>query len=116
MTIVDIARIAHEANRAYCQTIGDNSQVAWDVASPWQQDSIVNGVSFILGNPSSTPEDCHNEWCQHKTATGWTHGPVKDQQKKQHPCLLPYDQLPPEQRVKDSLILAVIGVLKDHIK
>lgn len=29
-----IEQIAHESNRAYCQGIGDNSQVPWDEAEP----------------------------------------------------------------------------------
>jgi hypothetical protein len=29
LTIIGIARLAHEVNRAYCQSIGDDSQPAW---------------------------------------------------------------------------------------
>jgi hypothetical protein len=37
--IDQVARVCHEANRAYCQTLGDNSQPAWDDAPEWQKDS-----------------------------------------------------------------------------
>ena len=32
LTIDDIAEACHEANRTYCQTIGDDSQPAWAAA------------------------------------------------------------------------------------
>ena len=30
LTLNDIARVCHEVNRAYCQALGDNSQVEWN--------------------------------------------------------------------------------------
>ena len=35
-------------------------------------------------------------------------GPVKDPEKKEHPCFLPYDELPLSQRIKDYLFTAVV--------
>lgn len=32
MTPADIARVAHEVNRDYCQALGDDSQPAWENA------------------------------------------------------------------------------------
>lgn len=34
--VEQIARMAHEANRAYCQALGDDSQPAWEDAPEWQ--------------------------------------------------------------------------------
>ena len=39
-----VARICHEANRAYCQTIGDFSQRPWAEADEWQRKSAIEGV------------------------------------------------------------------------
>jgi hypothetical protein len=33
MTLEQIARVAHEVNRAYCQALGDQSQPAWEDAA-----------------------------------------------------------------------------------
>jgi len=41
MTTEQIAQVCHEANRAFCSSIGDNSQHAWDAAPQWQRDSAV---------------------------------------------------------------------------
>lgn len=107
MTIKDIARACHEVNRAYCQSIGDNSQNPWERAPEWQRDSALKGVQFAIAHPDSAPEDQHNAWCADKIAQGWLHGPVKDAAAKMHPCLVPYNYLPSSQRAKDALFLAV---------
>ncbi|MFD0468599.1 RyR domain-containing protein [Nonomuraea thailandensis] len=54
----------------------------------------------------------HEAWCEHKRAEGWTYGPDKDPDAKTHPCLVPYDQLPVEQRVKDAVFHAIVGALR----
>lgn len=48
MNTEQIARIAHETNRAYCESIGDNSQPPWQDAPDWQKLSAINGVKFHL--------------------------------------------------------------------
>ena len=111
MHVVQIARVAHEANRAYCQAIGDNSQVAWDDAPDWQRESAIKGVEFTIANPSAPPSASHESWLAEKAATGWKYGPVKDADKKEHPCYVPYEQLPVEQRLKDSLFQGVVRSL-----
>jgi hypothetical protein len=108
---VRIAAVCHEANRAYCQTIGDTSQPAWDEAPGWQHDSVVAGVKQVLADPETTPEESHLGWSRQKLAEGWTYGPVKDPSIKQHPCLVPYAELPEEQRRKDALFGAVVHAL-----
>ncbi len=105
---VQIARICHEVNRAFCEFHGDNSQVAWEDAPEWQRKSAIDGVVGMLQNPTRTPEEAFESWKRDKLADGWVYGPVKDAEKKEHPCIVPYHELPAEQRVKDYLFLAVI--------
>jgi hypothetical protein len=106
----EIARIAHEINRAYCSAIGDDSQSAWHAAELWQKASAITGVEAHLKN-DMTPEQSHDAWMEHKRAEGWKYGPVKDANLKEHPCFLPYSELPVEQRVKDHLFRAVVQQL-----
>lgn len=103
-----VARICHEVNRTYCEALGDTSQVAWEDAPDWQKTSAINGVRFHIENPDAGPSASHENWYKEKEATGWVYGPVKDVEKKEHPCMVPYDQLPPEQRTKDALFIAVV--------
>lgn len=109
---VDIAKACYEANRAYAESIGDTSFGPWDEAPDWQKLTNIRGVLFKLANPSATPEQMHDSWCEAKLADGWMYGPVKDADKKQHPCLVGYPSLPKEQRFKDSLFSAIVLALK----
>jgi hypothetical protein len=103
-----IACATHMANRAYCIALGDNSQPLWEDAPDWQQSSAKNGVRAILKNPDTTPEQSHEGWLKQKTEEGWKYGAVKDPEKKEHPCFLPYAELPEAQRVKDAIFGATV--------
>ncbi len=110
-SIKNIASICHEANRALCLTQGDNSQVGWDDAPKWQIDSAINGVIFKIDNPSAPQSASHDNWMKEKIEDGWVYGETKDAVKKIHPCLVPFDQLPPAQQAKDHLFCAIVESL-----
>jgi len=111
LSVTQIARVAHEANRAYCQIIGDVSQLPWDGAPTSQQYSLVMGVRFRMDNPGSGPEKQHEAWMRTKVEDGWTYGTTKDHMKKTHPCIVPYIELSPIQKVKDVLFIAIVDTL-----
>lgn len=103
------ARAAHEVNRAYCLFTGDASQPAWEDAPEWQKSSARNGVAGVL--KGNTPEQSHESWLAEKAETGWKYGPVKDPEKKEHPCFVPYAELPPAQRAKDDLYVSTVRAM-----
>jgi len=111
MTVEQIAEICHEANREYCQALGDDSQKSWYHAPKWQKESAVVGVQFHLDNPDAGPQNSHESWLAQKETDGWKYGPVKDADKKEHPCYVPFDQLPLEQQAKDVLFRGVVHAL-----
>lgn len=106
-----IAQVCHEANRAYCRIIGDYSQQPWDEAETWQRESALRGVGFALANPDAPASAQHDAWLRDKETDGWKYGPVKDPEKKEHPCCVPYEELPVEQRKKDALFKAIVAAL-----
>lgn len=106
-----IAMVAHEVNRAYCQSLGDASQPAWAAAPEWQQKSALAGVEMHLANPEATPEQSHESWLAQKLADGWKVGPVKDADLKEHPCCVSYAELPAEQKAKDYIFRGVVHAL-----
>ena len=110
----DIARVAYEVNRAYCQALGDISQLAWDDAPEWQKSSVLSGVSLHLYNPDVGPEASHENWVAQKLAEGWVYGPVKNPDAKEHPCIVPYSELPPHQQAKDFIFRSVVRALAAH--
>lgn len=114
-TIIEAcARAAHEANRAYCIAIEDFSQPSWDHAPDWQKSSARNGVVGAMNG--ATPEQSHESWLAEKMATGWKYGPVKDPEKKEHPCFVPYSELPPNQRAKDAIFVNVVRAVSAALR
>ena len=109
--ILAIAKICHQANKAYCESLGDNSQEDWNYAPQWQRDSAVKGVEFHAENYNTSPSDSHESWMKEKTEQGWKYGPIKDVEKKEHPCYVPYNELPTEQRVKDYIFHAIVRAM-----
>lgn len=108
MTDQDVAKIAHEVNRAWCQFNGDHSQPTWADAPAWQTESAVNGVAFHRANPGAGDSASHDNWMAEKVADGWVFGPVKDPEAKTHPCIVPFEALPPEQQFKDRLFRTIV--------
>jgi hypothetical protein len=110
MTEVEMAAAAHMANRAYCLALGDESQPAWEDAPNWQRESAIIGVRGVLAGNSS--KESHESWLAEKERTGWKYGRVKDPDKKEHPCFVSYEELPPEQRRKDDIFVSTINSMK----
>jgi hypothetical protein len=110
--IASIAKVAHEANRAWCEVNGDHSQMKWNDASGWQRNSAIEGVKFHLKNPDAGDSASHDNWMKQKINEGWVYGEVKDPEKKTHPCIVPFDQLPEVQQKKDALFRAIVHALK----
>jgi len=106
-----IASVTHEANRAYCRTLGDTSQLPWTDAPEWQRKSAVDGVRNIVQGFVTRPEQSHESWIAEKERDGWKYGPVKDPEKKEHPCFVPYNELQPEQQKKDALFFSIVKAL-----
>ena len=108
MDIEKIAKITHEANRAWCQFNGDNSQETWENSPDWQKQSAISGVKFHLENPNANDSASHEEWLKFKLSEGWVYGEFKDAAAKTHPCMVPFDQLPRDQQFKDKLFRTLV--------
>lgn len=114
--IEKIAKICHDTNRSFCESIGDFSQLPWEISPLWQQESAIAGVKFVIENPAAYASANHDSWMAEKETNGWKYGPVKDPEKKEHPCMVPYNELPEAQRRKDYLFKAVVEALTCKIK
>jgi hypothetical protein len=103
-----IAKTAHELNKLYCESMGDMSQPSWEDAPDWQKESAVSGVEQIRENPNTSQSESHEGWLRQKLDSGWKYGPIKDPDKKEHSCCVPYDELPEFQKSKDAIFGAVV--------
>lgn len=110
---IRIARIVHKANCGLQDVQGDEApSLPWECESDHVKATCLDGVRRALAG--ETPAQHHEAWCEFKRAAGWVYGPVKDADAKPHPthpCLVPYDELPRHQQVKDMVFIAVVRAL-----
>lgn len=112
MKFEEIAELCHEANRAICLAMGDTSQSPWAVSESHHRTACRDGVAKQLNNPVDSAEKQHERWVEYMEADGWSYDEVKDTDKKTHPCMKPFSDLPFEQQVKDRVFMAIIDTCK----
>ena len=64
----------------------------------------------LMALAEAISKNVHEVWAQNRMNEGWTYGPVRDDQKRQTPCLIPYEQLPEEEKAYDRN--TALGTLK----
>ena len=105
-----VAQVAHEANRAYQIVTGENQpDPRWEDYSPDGRALALRGIK--VAKSGVTPEQQHEHWLVSKASTGWVRGSVKDAVAKTHPCIVSYDDLSEQERIKDVLYGAVVRAL-----
>lgn len=57
----------------------------------------------LLALTEKLAANVHENWSAGRIAQGWTYGPVRDDAKKETPCLVPYDQLPESEKEYDRV-------------
>jgi len=71
-----------------------------DVALPKELEELVEEMS----------KNVHEVWAETRIKQGWTYGEQRNDELKTHPCLLPYEDLPEEEKEYDRN--TSIGTLK----
>lgn len=121
LQIEQIARMAHEVQRQWCRMLGDFSHGQWNEATESKRASAIARVEYAVEYKGPNwresfrcydPRDQHDRWMLLKLRDGWRYGPIKDVVNKIHPCLLPWDDLPPEQRIKDIFFVEVVRAMR----
>ena len=46
-------------------------------------------------------ENTHDIWALQRIKEGWAYGPKRDDKNKEHPCLVPYTELPESEKEYD---------------
>lgn len=71
-------------------------------------ESLMQGTAWALNNPNATAEDNHMNWCRAKVEQGYLYGPSIDLNRKTHPSLVPFDDLPIIEQEKDRMDLLMV--------
>ena len=101
------ARIAYEANRSCALAIdGGDFPPPWDATGDWLQKNWQTAVASVLSG--DCPEQRHRAFVEKMTKEGWKYGPETDAEKKEHPDIVLYADLPPDRRLKNQVYADVI--------
>lgn len=63
--------------------------------------SAVSLEAELLQLAERLAENTHDVWAKERLAQGWKYGPCRRDDLKEHPCLVPYEMLPEEEKVYD---------------
>lgn len=62
-----------------------------DVVLPVELNELVENIA----------KNVHEVWAQSRIEQGWTYGEERNDVLKTHPCLIPYEELPEEEKAYD---------------
>ncbi len=82
--------------------------------------STINLPNDLLELTEKIAENVHEVWSQNRIKDGWKYGEVRNDARKETPCLIPYNELPESEKEYDRNTaletLKLIIKLGYHIK
>src|SRR6185436_15347335 len=96
------ARVGYEVYRT---GFDDPGKLEWDAADEDDRRVARDMVVVVLSGVSPAQE--HARWLARKADEGWSLGEL-DEDRKLHPNMVPYEQLPDGQRLLDQLFVAAV--------
>jgi RyR domain len=106
------ARVCHAAHCALQAVQGESlpSPPGLDDLPAELRRIVIEGVR--AARQGETAELLHARWVRAMAALGWTWGPERDPEGRRHPNMVPFWDLPPDERDKDELFAANATVLR----
>lgn len=77
---------------------------------------LIDSIDEVIENNIISGKEYHDVWMKLKIRDGYTYHPVKDDSKKQHNCLVEFEDLNFEQQLKDDLFINTIHTYNNYLK
>jgi ryanodine receptor 2 len=61
---------------------------------------------FLAALSEALSKNAHEVWAAQRLHAGWHFGATRSDAEKLHPCLIPYEELPDEEKVYDRRMVA----------
>lgn len=126
-----IAQTAHGAYKGFSEATGSFHRKDFAEVSAEDKEIMVELVEFILDNPKVDPIEVHEKWCQLMEDAGWEYRvrprldengePELDEDedvimdvfpfnpvRKINPLITDWENLPPERRLKNALLIHLV--------
>lgn len=110
--VEQVARTCHQALKTYSESIAEYHLSNWGDASERYRELMCIAVEIHLAGDFDA-EVTHSSWVEEQLNQGWSYGPVRDVKKKQHPCIVPFNQLPREQQLKGQIFRNIVHAFKN---
>ncbi|GBC62521.1 hypothetical protein DENIS_3493 [Desulfonema ishimotonii] len=115
ITVEQAARSFHQHLKAFRESLGDYTLPDWEETTKHNREMGVRFVRYTLANQSITPESHHEKWVANMAKRGWRHGNERNPDKKTHPCMVPWEDLPYHEQAKTVLMIATVNILRPMI-
>jgi hypothetical protein len=109
--ITAFAQIAYKLDQAYQVAISGESRPNWHELKPEDRKNITDRAIYYLTDPNAVVSSLHERWAHTKYSEGWSYAPQFSEEKKHHPMLVSYADLPLSRRVGDTLFMQTIQTL-----
>jgi RyR domain len=116
MNIEQISKFAYSVLSAYSESIGEKQKSDWKDLHSEKKQTFRRGVDAHMSNPDISEEQAHDLWIDEKLTQGWKWGMEKDEKKKEHPNMVPYNELPENQKAKSTIFKSIVNNLSLLIK
>lgn len=117
MTTLDIAEVFHETNHVYSRTLGQETDFpTWKETPVETRTALAERVQRRLDNPDAPQRMEHDFWVQKKIDQGWKFGSEKDPGKKEHPFIVPYEEVPESEQDRDEIFIAIVSALRSQLE
>jgi hypothetical protein len=104
---------------ARLQAVAANAPV---VPEPWPQrdqkfrTQFLNVIKMMMSEDrKSSPAELHDDWVKSYEEMGWKYGPKRSVILKEHPDMVPFDQLEPHEQDKDAVFVALCELARRWI-
>ena len=108
-----IAEFVHETLSNWARLRGMPEYPSWADAEDWMRASTIESVEHVLNDQDAAPGAQHEQWIEQKIRDGYKWGKKKDDKAKTHPMLVPFAELPVDERAKDAIIVALVRALNN---
>ena len=108
---VNSAALICNLNYQYCRYVAGKKHttaVPWEHMTNEAQLVMAKVVAESLRNPAKTPREQHERWMIYKVTNGWTYGETANAELKQHPNIVHWELLSPEEQYKDAIFCTVV--------
>jgi hypothetical protein len=103
--------IVYDLLRSFNRTFHNQVLPTFAEAEEWEQAAASSSFVYVRDHPDLSPPEIHAEWLGTMRDQGWEHVEEMDAEKRTHPHMVPWDELPPWARRMLYITVTVIHIL-----